>query len=109
MVAGSKFGLTEVLQDLRAKGDTLEDSARDRLGLLAQLLDEVPSAAPKYARELKQQCRDLAAEHVSEHPWDAALNVLDARSPRVRVLRDDDRQLRTTYSFSEVDVPPGGR
>lgn len=98
--------LTEVLQDLRAKGDTLGNLARDHLGLLAQLLDQVPSSAPKYARELAQQCRNLAAEHASEHPWDAALRVLDARSPRVRVLRDDDRQLKTTYSFSEVDVPP---
>ena len=98
--------LTETLQDLRAKGDTLGDSTRDRLGLLAQLLDEVPSAAPKYARELAEQCRDLAAEHASEHPSDAALRVLDARSPRVRVLRDDDRQLKTTYPFAEVDVPP---
>lgn len=98
--------LTEVLQDLGAKGDTLGDSARDRLGLLAQLLDEVPSTAPKYARELSGRSRDLAMEHAGEHPWDAVLRVLDARSPRVRVLREDDRQLKTTYPFAEVDVPP---
>ena len=98
--------VTEALQDMRAKGDTLSDAASARLGLLAELLDELPDAAPKYAKGLADKCRAVATEHAEQHPFDAVIDVLDPRSPRVRVLRDDDRQLKTTYPFADVDEPP---
>jgi hypothetical protein len=98
--------LDAALEDLKGQGDSLSEAARERLEEMGRAIDRLPARAPKYARDLAARGRALAKEHGADHPNDVAHRILDARCPRVRVLRDDDRQLRTSYPFEEFDTPP---
>ncbi len=98
--------LAAVLRDLEDEDETLPAPARERLEEIDTAFELLPSSAPKYAQGLATKTGALAKEHAAEHPNDAARRILDSRCPRVRVLRDDDRQLRTSYAFEEFDTPP---
>jgi hypothetical protein len=93
------------LVDLNDAGD-LSTSACETLEALALALEGLPQASPAYVHDLLHSCAELAAEHRKGSPNDRAFAVLDERCPRVKVLRDADRQLQTGYRFEEFEQPP---
>jgi hypothetical protein len=95
-----------LIEDLAASDETLPSAVRRRLERLAEVLQLLPPRAPQYARRLEDCCRSLSAEHAQDHPNERAWEILNARCPRVRVLRDDDRQLATSYAFEDYEAPP---
>ncbi|HYI81005.1 MAG TPA: AAA family ATPase [Thermoleophilaceae bacterium] len=95
-----------VLDALRGPKDTLSVGEREILDRLARVLMSLPDKAPAYARGLSERCLLLGEEHGSEHPARTARRILDRRCPQVRVLRDDDRQLRSSYGFDDYETPP---
>jgi antitoxin component of MazEF toxin-antitoxin module/energy-coupling factor transporter ATP-binding protein EcfA2 len=86
--------------------ETLSGSAQSNLHSLAEALSDPPANLPKYVKDLSGSCRKLAAEHAEEHPSDLAWEILNSRCPAVRVLRDNDRELRSSYPFEEYDEAP---
>lgn len=86
--------------------DTLSGSTQSSLHSLAEALSDPPTSLPKYVRDLSGSCRELASEHAEEHPNDRAWEILNARCPAVRVLRDNDRELKSSYPFEEYDEAP---
>lgn len=95
-----------VLAGLEEPKETLSGSARSNLHSLAESLADPPVNLPKYVKDLAGSCRKLAAEHAEEHPDDRAWAILNARCPAVRVLRENDRELRSSYPFEEYDEAP---
>lgn len=86
--------------------DTLSETAQANLQALAIALMNAPAKLPKYVKGLGVACEGLKAEHAEKHPNSRAFAILDARCPTVRVLRDDDRELRSNYPFEEHDEAP---
>lgn len=96
----------ETLAGFDEPKDTLSDPTQALLRRLADALAQAPQSLPKYVKELPPLCTELADEHAEEHPNDQAWEVLNARCPTVRVLRDNDRELRSSYPFEEYDEAP---
>lgn len=94
------------LASLDEPKDTLSGIAQANLQALATALVDPPAKLPKYVKSLGGRCESLRAEHAEEHPNDQAFAVLDARCPTVRVLRDDNRELRSNYPFEEYEKAP---
>ena len=91
---------TQVLNGLSAEVETLSATTREGLRTLGAVLETITEErAPRYLQELPEACARLAAEHEEEHPNERAFAVLDEREPQVKVLRDADRQLETSYAF----------
>jgi len=98
---------TQVLNGLSAEVETLSATTREGLWTLGAVLETITEErAPRYLQELPEACARLAAEHEEEHPNERAFAVLDEREPRVKVLRDADRQLETSYAFEAYEDPP---
>lgn len=86
--------------------DTLPEGARSSIQALAAVLVDPPRNLPKYVKGLAEQCEKLNTEHAEDHPNERAWSILNARCPAVRVLRDNDRELRSTYPFEEYEDAP---
>ena len=94
------------LEDLRGSAETLSEEAYLRLEELGRALERVPVGSPAYMKDLRQALFSLADEHQGETPNDRAFAILDKRTPRVKVLRDADRQLQTGYRFEDHEEAP---
>lgn len=94
------------LADLRDSAETLSEEAYLRLEELGRALERVPAGSPAYMKGLRQALFSLSDAHQGETPNDQAFAILDKRTPRVKVLRDADRQLQTGYRFEDHEKPP---
>ncbi len=99
---------SQVLSGLNEEGETLSPATREGLrtlgAALATITDE--EGAPNYLREMPAACASLVDEHEEDHPYTRIRRILDEREPQVRVLRESDRQLQTSYQFEEFEEPP---
>jgi len=97
----------QVLNGLSEEVETLSVTTREGLRTLGVALGTIAKGeAPRYLQDLPEACARLAAEHEEEHPNSRAFAVLNEREPQVKVLRDADRQLETSYEFEAHDEPP---
>jgi hypothetical protein len=97
---------TEASTALSGEHESLDAGERSLLEEVADALDGASVVAPKYVQTLPARLRQLVAEHAQQRPYDSAFEILDQRCPRVRVLRDSDRQLQGEYRFDEHENPP---
>lgn len=99
---------SQVLSGLNEGDETLSPATREGLrtlgAALATITDE--EGAPNYLREMPATCASLADEHDEDHPYTRIFRILNEREPQVRVLRDPDRQLQTSYQFEQFEEPP---
>jgi hypothetical protein len=105
---GTVGELGEALQsDLEPHRDTFPEAVRRRLRGLQTILDEEMEDRPQYVTRLATALAALADYHDLAHPARGARQILNARCPQARVMRDSDRQLATTYAFDDyVDEGP---
>jgi predicted ATP-dependent endonuclease of OLD family len=96
----------EVSASLSSPEENLDEDSQTRLDELALELEGAPPGAPKYVKELSGVCRKIIEEHREEHPGDRAWAILNARCPEVKVMRDDDRELHSSYLFEDYSRPP---
>lgn len=96
----------EVSVDLDDSEETLTSEVRHGLDMLADAIGDPPSKSPHYIRDLAAECRHLGAEHAEDHPEQLVNQILEERFPQVRVLRDNDRELNSSYPFEEYETPP---
>jgi energy-coupling factor transporter ATP-binding protein EcfA2 len=100
--------LGEAVQaDLERHMRAFSGDVRRRLRGLKAVLDEVEDR-PRYVGDLATALESLADYHDQPHPGQRAFQILDSRCPQVRVMRDSDRQLTTSYGFDEYgeEGPP---
>ncbi len=99
---------SQVLSGLDEGNETLSPATREGLrtlgAALATITDE--EGAPNYLRQMPAACASLADEHDEDHPYTRIFRILEEREPQVRILRDSDRQLQTSYQFEQFEEPP---
>ena len=88
------------------EGDELSVGFRRWLDQLTAALGDPPEKAPRYLRDLSAACQALSTEYGLPTPDERVRAVLESRCPQVRVLRDNDRELRSSYAFDEFESPP---
>ncbi|HEY2335480.1 MAG TPA: AAA family ATPase [Solirubrobacterales bacterium] len=94
------------LASLEEPKETLSGPAQTNLQTLAAALVDPPANLPKYVKRLGEECERVRSEHVASHPNIRISEILDARCPAVRVLRDGDRELKSNYPFEEYEEAP---
>jgi predicted ATP-dependent endonuclease of OLD family len=94
-----------IATEISAPHNTLTGLTRQRLEILSRSLSQSP-AMPKYIQALGAACIRLSEEHGEDHPNDRARKALGKRVPTVRVLRDNNRELKSSYPFEEYEEAP---
>jgi hypothetical protein len=95
-----------VVEDLDEDSERITKSGRARLLRMADALAEPPTKSPQYVHQLAAACRSLSDEHQDDHPRERAISLLEGRCPQVKVLRDNDRELKSSYPFEDYETPP---
>lgn len=98
--------LRRVLTVLQSEDDLTEDEIAWLEAMASLLVLMIPSRAPRWVTDIGPLLREVATEHTRKHPNARAFSILSARAPEVRVLRDADRQLRSSYAFDDWEDPP---
>jgi len=102
-----RAALSELLESVDNDDSDLSVQVRERLRVVSQLLaDNLDSKGPVYIRRLPALLSTLADEHDLDPPAVRAVEVLSRRRPKVRVLRETDRQLETGYAFDDHESAP---
>lgn len=98
--------LVQVLAQLQEGGAELSLALCDRLDQLGEALGSPPERSPQYLRNLPKAFKELATEQRTAPPNEQIEEILEERFPQVRVLRDNDRELHSSYPFEEFERPP---
>lgn len=96
---------TDLAANIRDEANALDEGAITKLRAIAEALESLPPGEPNYIQELPGVLRELADEY-EDDPEEEARKILRGRSPKARVLRESDRQLKTSYPFADFEAPP---
>jgi AAA ATPase domain/AAA domain len=98
--------LVQALEQMQEEGAELSLALCDRLDQLGEALGAPPERSPRYLRNLSGAFKELAAEQRTAPPNEQIEVILEERFPQIRVLRDNDRELHSSYPFEEFERPP---
>ncbi|WP_299362604.1 AAA family ATPase [Winogradskyella sp.] len=100
----------EIIQELHNSDENLTTETIDYLNQykndLEDFIETLPKSRNKRPLQLLESLKDLMIKESQEHPEQMFMEYLSSKRPKIVFFDKENRDLKETYSFSEIENPP---